>query len=526
MRRTYKIWFIPLLLILGIVLTNPYSAQAAKNSGRAYQLFFGHANGNDLDTMLHIEKGGTRYGIIIPQYRYWRGIDGYSMHAIYTVDEFVDKYNKSAIKERKGYKLEAVAADSTIIEITNTKNSGYAAKGLKEGQTVIRFYETYLGVRRYLGCRLANVGAGDTTEETVTLFIGSRLGIPSTWYSVENYLDGYDKNDLNPNPKDKSLFKKIKVSEDFFYYQAAKTGETTATITIRNVKKTFRVKIVEPSIKNRINKEYNFYEGFSIGLWDYIQLFDGYSEYDFLEAVSSDTDIIELKDNYYLLTKKPGSAKIKLYYKVNKESKYLGEFTVHVLQNNDPAYLNRFVNEADMNSSDENKDQMKPSSPASEKEKKIIYMSDEPVQIRVGESVQCYSNMKYDPDLKWKVSDTSIASINSSTGLIKGIKPGTVTLTAYSSNMTKSCQLTVVGDNTIIITGETRISGESELEYTADHSNVVWSISDSNMALLKEGNGKLILYPIRTGTFTLYADTDTSHGELIITNEEIRFDEE
>lgn len=65
-----------------------------------------------------------------------------------------------------------------------------------------------------------------------------------------------------------------------------------------------------------------------------------------------------------------------------------------------------------------------------------------------------------------------------------------------------------------------------KLEYTADRSGVVWSISDSDMAIISEENGKLILYPIRPGTFTLYADNDTLHGELTITNEEIIFDEE
>jgi hypothetical protein len=523
------------LLILGIVLTSPDSVQAAKKSGRAYQLFFGHANGDDLDTMLHIEKGDTRYGIIIPQYRYLRGVDGYSMVLLFTEDEFVDKYNKSFVKERKGYQLEAVTADKTIVEIKNLKRGGYTAKGMKEGQTVIRFYETYLGVRRYLGCRLANVGVGDTTEETVTVFVRSRIQIPSTWYSVENYSDGFDKNDLKPIPSDKSLFKKVKVSKDYYYYQAVKTGETTATITIRNVKKTFRVKIVEPSISKTAKKEYNIYEGYSLYLEENFNLFTSDIEDTQIEGISSHPDIVEIKNAKYglgFITKKPGTAKIKLYYKVNKESKDLGEFTIHVLQNNDPEYINRLANQPsndmDVNtgSSDDIKDQKKPSLAVNEKEKDYIFISEKSVQMKVGESVQCYSETNNESELKWKVSNTAIASINSSTGMLKAIKPGTVTVTAYTSKEEETFQLTVVAKDSIIITGETRISGEDQLEYTADRSGVVWSVSDSNMAMMEEVDGKLILYPIGTGTFILYADTDSSHGELTITNEAITFDEE
>jgi hypothetical protein len=527
-------WFIALFIMLGIVLGSPLSVQAAKNSGRAIQYMLGHANGDDLDFMLFIEKGDTRKGIIIPQYRLLKGIDGYSVSSLFAKDEFIDKYNKDFVKERKGYKLEAVSADNTIVQITNQKYGSYLAKGLKEGQTVIRFYETYLGVRHYLGCRLACVGKGDMTEETVTIFVGSRIVVPSTWDSAINYaeIDGFkDGTNRRPNPKDKSLFKKVNESKYYYYYQAVKTGETTATISILNVKKSFKVKIIEPFISKNAKKEYSIYEGYSMYLWENFNLFDSEIEYDNVEGVSSNSEVVEVKYAKYglgLVTKKTGTAKIKLYFKMNKESKYLGEITIHVLQNNDSAYINSQENQpsSDADTSDSIDDPKKPSSTVSEKVKDDISLSERSVQMRVGDSVQCWSETNNDPELKWKVSNTTLASINSSTGVFTAKKTGTVTVTAYTTESEETIQITIIEKNAIIITGETLISGEEQLEYTSDHEDAKWSLSDSSMALIKEVDGKLILHPIRTGTFTLYADTDTSHGELTIINKEITFDEE
>jgi hypothetical protein len=534
LRKGLRLWVIPLLLILGIVLGAPLSVQAAKNSGRAIQYMLGHANGEDLDYMLFIEKGDTRKGIIIPQYRLLKGIDGYSVYSLFAEDEFVDKYNKDFIKERKGYKLEAVAADNTIVQITNQKLGSYLAKGLKEGQTVIRFYETYLGVRHYLGCRLACVGKGDMTEETVTIFVGSRIVAPSTWNSARNYaeIDGFkDGTNRRPNPKDKSLFKKVNESKYYSYYQAVKTGETTATVSILNVKKSFKVKIIEPSISKKAKKEYSIYEGYSMYLWENFNLFDTEINYDNVEGVSSNSEVVEVKYGKYglgLVTKKTGTANVKLYFKMNNESKYLGEITIQVLQNNDPAFINSQVNQPSTNANTSGgiNDQKKPSSTVIEKEKNDISLSEKSVQMRVGDSAQCWSETNNDPELKWKVSNTSLASINSSTGVFTAKKTGAVTVTAYTTESVETIQITIVEKNAIIISGKTLISGEEQLEYTADFENVKWSLSDSSMALMNEVDGKLILHPIRTGTFTLYADTDTSHGELTITNKEITFDEE
>jgi hypothetical protein len=310
-----------------------------------------------------------------------------------------------------------------------------------------------------------------------------------------------------------------------------KTGETTATISILNVKKSFKVKIIEPFISKNAKKEYSIYEGYSMYLWENFNLFDSEIEYDNVEGVSSNSEVVEVKYAKYglgLVTKKTGTAKIKLYFKMNKESKYLGEITIHVLQNNDSAYINSQENQpsSDADTSDSIDDPKKPSSTVSEKVKDDISLSERSVQMRVGDNVQCWSETNNDPELKWKVSNTTLASINSSTGVFTAKKTGTVTVTAYTTESEETIQITIIEKNAIIITGETLISGEEQLEYTSDHEDAKWSLSDSSMALIKEVDGKLILHPIRTGTFTLYADTDTSHGELTIINKEITFDEE
>lgn len=533
-----RIWYIIVLSIFGLLLSSPQRVYAETNSGRSYQLMFGHAYGDDLDTELTIQKGETRHCVIIPQYRYLRGVDGYRVTSLYTNDEFIDKYNKDFIKERKGYKLEAVAADSTIIQTTNNNYGSYNVKGLKEGQTVIRFYETYLGVKRYLGCRRVIVGTGDLAEDTVTIFVGSGITVPSNWISINSYSDGFDGTDKNPIPKDKSLFKKEVVSKDYFYYKAIKTGETTATLKMENKKITFKVKIVEPAISKKAKKEYSFYEGYRLYLdanyGVFSDLFDGFIESSLIEGVSNKTDVVEIayKQNYlYFNAKKSGKAKIDLYYKLDGKSKHLGQFAINVIKSNNTEYISELVKQ-NMVADGETVNEVKiPYEVEAEVKEEVglsdddyINITDRHINLRVGDHYQFNTSSSRDFDIKWRVSDASKAEIESSTGSFTAMKAGTVIVYAETPDLFSDCYVDIVERDAIIINGEKVITGERSITLYADYDNVTWRISDSTKAIIQAEGNQVALYPIDIGTVVLYAESGSSRGELTITIEDVGVD--
>jgi uncharacterized protein YjdB len=536
-----RIRYIIILFVFGLILSSSQGIYAdAKNSGRNYQYIYGHAYGYDLEYALTIKKGETRSSVMIPQFRYVRGVDGYSVYSLFTNDEFVDKYNKDFVKERKGYSMEAVAADTTIVQIINKGYGSYFVKGLKEGQTVIRFYETHLGVKHYLGCRQVIVGPGDLAGDTVTIFVGSRIDVPANWVSINSYSDGYDGTDKKPIPKDKSLFKKVVVDKDYYYYKAIKTGETTATVTIEKQKKTFKVKIVEPAISKNAKKEYGIYEGYRIFLdpsYGFFEgLFDCNIESTLITGISKNKDIVEVaydNDYLYFVAKKSGKAKIDLYYKLNGKKIHLGQFVIKVLKNNNAEYINILSgqeNILDINddiSQDANELEdvtIKPDEESDEIEifdDDYIDIADKRLRLRVGDNYQFQASSSRDFDIKWRVSDTSIATIDASTGKVTAKKTGTVVVYAEAAGLFSSCYVTIVDKDAIIINGDEVITGERSLTYSADFDNVTWSVSDSSKAILQVEGNNVILYPIDIGTVILYAQSGSKQGQLTISIEDV-----
>lgn len=532
-----KIWYIMVLSVFGLLLSVPQGVQAeAKKSGRMYQFIYGHANGHDLEFGLTIEKGETRSEYMIPQFRWLRGVDGYSIFSLFTKDEFVDKYNKDFVKEKKGYSMEAVAGDSTIVQIINNGRGSYSVKGLKEGQTVIRFYETLGGVKRYLGCRLVIVGQGDCLEETVTIFLGSWIPIPSNWTSVPGRAYGIEGTDETIVPKDKSLFKKVKVSSDFSYYQAIKTGETTATMTINKQKKSFKVKIIEPAVSKNAKKEYTLYEGYRVGLesnYGYFDdLFDHSLESTLIKGVSKDPKIADIgyKDGYpYIEAKKSGKTAIDLYYKLNGKSIHLGQVVIKVLKSNATDYISRLAvakpDETEMNTvtkgnktiDDEMEDDIT-------EDDYIDIVEGMRFKLRSGDNYQFHITSSRDFDIKWSVSDEKIAKIDPDTGLFTALKTGTVVVKAFTSKLFSSCFITIVEKDAIIINGFEVITGERFMVYTADYDNVTWNISDPSKAILQVEGNKVTLYPIDVGTVILSAQSGSNRGQIEITIEDVGVD--
>jgi hypothetical protein len=527
----YKIWFIIALSILGLLLCSPQNAYAeSKTSGRMYQYIYGHAYGNDLEFSLMIEKGEKRSEYMIPQFRYLKGVDGYSIYSLFTNDEFVDKYNKDFVKERNSYSMEAVAADSTIVQIINNGRGSYSVKGLKEGQTVIRFYETLLGVRRYLGCRRVIVGLGDCKEETVIIFVGSRLRMPSNWISVSNVVDANGAT-LSPVPKDKALFTEVKESKDYSYYNAKKTGETTATITIEKQKRTFKVKIVEPAVSKNAKKEYTIYEGYRVALdptFDYFDdLFDAYLEGDQITGVSKNPEIVGIsnKISTNLLcfdAKKPGKAKIDLYYNLGGKSKYLGQVVIKVLAANHTDYINRLAVKNTDNSEN-----------VTEEAAEVIETTDDDfiritegwqLNVRAGDNYQFHATSSRDFKIKWSVSDEELATINADTGAFKALKAGSLTVYASALDLFSTCYVNIVEKDAIIIEGADVIVGESFVTYTADYDNVTWRISDPTKADINVAGNKVTLFPKAVGTVILYAESGANRGQIEIAIEEVGTD--
>ena len=118
--------------------------------------------------------------------------------------------------------------------------------------------------------------------------------------------------------------------------------------------------------------------------------------------------------------------------------------------------------------------------------------------------------------LTWKSSDTSIVTVDSN-GVIKGVKPGTATITVTSSNGKKTtCNVTVVSDdvnvekitlspvdNTISSGSTTQIIATIEPE-NATNRDLVWTSSDSKIATV---DSKGVVKGLKNGTVTITAKT-------------------
>ncbi len=540
----YKLMVLLLIgLIFGFSSMKPLSVQAAKESGRMNAMILGHGSGEDLDFYLYIEVGKTRYEKINPRYWITKHIDSTGLSSPFTEDEYVNKHNKEYVKEKKGYQLEDVSADSSIVKVITKPGGAYSAKGLKEGRTVIRFYETYLGKKHYLGCRDVIVGPADMVDETMTLFIGSELYLPTKWETLDYFwYDTHKGTDLSIKVENKKIFTYDKKVDR---YTAAKIGESKAYIMIQGKKKSFNVKIIEPVISKQAKLNYTMNAGYVMYVKDYLHLFDYDIENEVLEFVSDEPDIAEIKYTkarlgwygHFLYTKQPGTAHIKVYSKLKDKKKLLGEITIKVLKTD--ITVNDKDMAADINTDqnlvsdiNENKDtnaNKDTNTKVNDSKNNKLQILNKVSELKVGENYQFISNWVDGIDFyEWNVYGDDIGLMEGD-GLFTALSPGVATIEVSGENYLDSYEITIKendlesakGKRAISIAGPAELSGEDYVEYIASSYGVTWSVSNPDIVMLIPDDDKVKLIICGTGRFTLYADTDSHHGQLSIVINEI-----
>ena len=153
-----------------------------------------------------------------------------------------------------------------------------------------------------------------------------------------------------------------------------------------------------------------------------------------------------------------------------------------------------------------------------------IKLSTDETTIYVGSSTQIIAIISPENatnrDLLWSSSDTSIATVNNK-GIVTGIKQGTVTITAKTSDgkVVATITITVEEEGLVLESDETTIYVDSSTQITAKinqenvtSSNLIWSSSDTSIATV-DNNG--IVTGIKPGTVTITAKT--SDGNYVAT---------
>ena len=125
-----------------------------------------------------------------------------------------------------------------------------------------------------------------------------------------------------------------------------------------------------------------------------------------------------------------------------------------------------------------------------------------------------------DKSLTWCSSNESVASV--ANGVVCGIRNGTATITATSSNgKSASCNVTVTGDilvssitviapNKNMTVGESAYFTASVLPINATKKSVCWSSENSNIASVNPDSG--LVYAKAVGTTTIYATACDGSG--------------
>ena len=73
-----------------------------------------------------------------------------------------------------------------------------------------------------------------------------------------------------------------------------------------------------------------------------------------------------------------------------------------------------------------------------------VTISQETASVEVGSTITLTATTSDSSTVKWSTSDRTVANVNATTGLVKGLKAGTATITATSGDATATCTVTVV----------------------------------------------------------------------------------
>lgn len=113
-----------------------------------------------------------------------------------------------------------------------------------------------------------------------------------------------------------------------------------------------------------------------------------------------------------------------------------------------------------------------------------IVLSDSKVTMYKGN----HYHLKADVSVKWKSSNTSVATV--SNGIVTAVGTGTAVITAYTNTQEAQCQITVKEASsavTIYKSTATVTAGKSYYNGTSSSASVTWTSSDSNIATVKNG---------------------------------------
>jgi hypothetical protein len=136
----------------------------------------------------------------------------------------------------------------------------------------------------------------------------------------------------------------------------------------------------------------------------------------------------------------------------------------------------------------------------------------------------------YDFDIKttadinqvvWTVSDSSLASIHSETGVLHAKTAGELTITATAGSLVDSRKLKIVESQQLQIIGKTQLAEGEIVKYHIDGlpegTTVNWSLSEDDKAqIIDNYTSETSLLAFQSGTVTLCAQTQTGYGEITI----------
>ena len=126
--------------------------------------------------------------------------------------------------------------------------------------------------------------------------------------------------------------------------------------------------------------------------------------------------------------------------------------------------------------------------------------------------------------ITWSSADTAIATVDAGSGVVQGVAPGTVTITARSATgLTDACEVTVRGillpeRMTVRANQGQRVEIQGfgqEVNRQIDQANVQWSTSDASVAAVSNG----YLSPMLPGTATITATVSANNRTYTATCE-------